>query len=544
MSLFSLRSLPVLIFSLFISCQALAQTSDVGEVTFPNSGKPETQDSFLRGLALLHNFEYEDAAENFQRAEQIDPDFVMAYWGEAMTKNHPIWMEQDRDAAIAILNRLAPTQEARIAKAATDREKDYLEAIEVLYGTGAKNDRDFAYADAMQKLHQKYPDDTDASAFYALALLGTAHEGRDFRIYMQAAAILEDLFCDHPKHPGVVHYLIHSYDDPIHAPLGLRAAQVYSKIAPSAAHAQHMTSHIFVALGMWDEVVAANETAMTVVNNARKKKSMPPRACGHYNFWLEYGYLQQGRKEDAKKLLKECFETANAAAARTENASMPGMLDPDNSSLGSFVQMWSRYLLDTSLWNSEVTKWVVPLGKQYGAQITYEFVTGFGAVKRGDLPEARKALEKMKENHHLLVVSEKKGDESELSYPKRAEILEDQLQGLILAAEGKDSDAILLLRHAIANEESLPVEFGPPFVDKPSHELLGDLFSQMKRPKEAITQYELELERAPNRTSSLFGLAVATARAGDREKSNEIYNKLRKIWQKSDEKPDDTRLLE
>src|SRR5262249_49983330 len=158
-----------------------------------------------------------------------------------------------------------------------------------------------------------------AAAFYALSLLGTAHDGRDFAIYMRSAAILEPLFAAHPNHPGLAHYLIHSYDDPIHAPLGLRAARAYSKIAPSAGHAQHMCSHIFMAMGMWDEVVEANQAAMRVVDKARSERGLPPAACGHYNYWLEYGYLQQGRFRDAMTLVADCYASARKAQAPSDD---------------------------------------------------------------------------------------------------------------------------------------------------------------------------------------------------------------------------------
>ena len=249
------RLLLAIVCVLALAGAAEAQRPGVGQVAFPNSGAAAAQEAFLTGLAQLHNFEYGPAAELFRKAQAADPGFAMAYWGEAMTHTHPVWMEQDAEAARAILQRLATTPEARLAKAKTDREKDYLRAIDILYGDGTKQARDLAYADAMDRLRRKYPDDVDAAAFTAVALLGTAHAGRDFAIYMRAAAILEPLFPSHPKHPGIAHYLIHSYDDPIHAPLGLRAAREYSKIAPDAAHAQHMCSHIFVALGMWDAVV-------------------------------------------------------------------------------------------------------------------------------------------------------------------------------------------------------------------------------------------------------------------------------------------------
>src|SRR6267143_6976787 len=261
-------------------------------------GAPAAQVDFLRGLAQLHNFENDDAAEHFRKAEQLDPDFAMAFWGEAMTENHPVWHEQDLVTARQIFARLGATSEARLAKAPTHREKLYLHSVEILYSDGTKEERDQKYELAMADLHQGFPNDVDGASFYALAILGSAEQGRDFGTYMRAAAVLEEIFPEHPRHPGVVHYLIHCYDDPIHAPLGLRAARIYSKVAPDAGHAQHMTSHIFLALGMWDDVVKANETAMVVVNQLRQKAGKPPLKCGHYNEWLEYGYMQQSRVAD------------------------------------------------------------------------------------------------------------------------------------------------------------------------------------------------------------------------------------------------------
>ena len=185
---------PVVCLVVAVACSNTPHpVSEVGTVSFPNSGAPEAQEPFQRGIALLHNFEYRSAIEAFQ----------------------------------------------------------------ILYGKGDKRERDRAYAKAMAELHENYPGDVEVTVFYALSLLGTAHEGRDFATYMRSAALLEEVYPDNPWHPGVLHYLIHCYDDPIHAPLGLRAARTYAKVAPAAAHAQHMTSHIFVAMGMWNDVVKA-----------------------------------------------------------------------------------------------------------------------------------------------------------------------------------------------------------------------------------------------------------------------------------------------
>jgi tetratricopeptide (TPR) repeat protein len=513
-----------------------------GEVSFPNSGAPEAQPAFLEGFALLHNFEYDDAATAFQKAQKIDPDFAMAYWGEAMTKNHPIWMEQNRDAARAILERLGPTSEARAVKAKTQREKDYLGTLELLYFGDKthekKEDRDFAYADAVAKLHAKYPDDPDAAAFHALALLGTAHEGRNVATYMRSAAILEELLPTHPRHPGVLHYLIHSYDDPVHAPLGLRAARVYAEVAPAAAHAQHMTSHIFLPLGMWDDVVSANETAVAVVNRARAARNQPAKLCGHYHFWLEYGYLQQGRYAEAKQLLEKCSAQAES---ETQDRS-PGChvdIDPDRSSVGSYVQMRARYLLDTEDWSGPIATHEPAIGDLVPPRVTADYMSGFAAVRHGDLDAARQALASLGKSRAALDAHLAKEEKTDPGYRRRAEVLERQLQALIRAAEKRGDEAVALLREAVELEKNIPTGFGPPFVDKPSGELLGELLLELGRPAEASAAFKASLEGTPRRTATLLGLSRAAARAGDAAEAEEARASLRQIWRRADRMPEE-----
>ncbi|MGN8225206.1 hypothetical protein [Gracilimonas sp. BCB1] len=272
-------SLFLLIPLLFISFEAKAQNKLLGKINFPNSGAEVAQADFVEGVKFLHNFEYEDAARAFRRAQEKDQNFVMAYYGEAKSHNHPIWMQQDRVAAMAILSKLGETVEERQKKASTQKEKDLLMSLEVLYGNTeeakslSKEERDDLYMEFMGELHEKYPGDHEITAFYGLSILGTAHEGRDFAIYMEAAAELFEVWNANEEHPGAAHYLIHSFDDPIHAPLGLPMAKAYSEIAPAAAHAQHMTSHIFLALGMWDETIDANIVARDV-QQTRQKSSM------------------------------------------------------------------------------------------------------------------------------------------------------------------------------------------------------------------------------------------------------------------------------
>ncbi|MCI0415155.1 tetratricopeptide repeat protein, partial [bacterium] len=216
----------LILFFLFVSVTCAQQ--NLGTIDFPATGKEAAQPHFLRGVLLLHSFEYPDAREAFEEAIKLDPDFVMAYWGAAMTHTHPIWMEQNLQDARAILNKLDPSLEERQKKATTAREKAWLATVEVLYGEGTKEERDLKYEKAMAELANAYSNDLEASVFHALSVLGTAHQGRDFRIYMKAAGILEEAYQKAPNHPGILHYMIHCYDDPVHATLGLRPARKYA----------------------------------------------------------------------------------------------------------------------------------------------------------------------------------------------------------------------------------------------------------------------------------------------------------------------------
>lgn len=507
------------------------QAPGVGQVAFANSGAAAAQQDFSTGLAQLHNFEYGPAAEFFRKAQQRDPNFAMAYWGEALTHTHPVWMEQDLNAARAVLRKLGDTPDARLAKAKTDREKDYLRAVELLYGDGDKKARDLAFADAMESLRRKYPDDVEAAAFAALALLGTSHDGRDFAIYMRAAAILEPLFPSHPKHPGIAHYLIHSYDDPIHAPLGLRAAREYSKIAPDAAHAQHMCSHIFVAMGMWDDVVIANEAAVNIAGGVAAA-NRPPAACGHYPYWLTYGYLQQGRFQAAAAMVKKCHATIVAAKSPL---------------WGAFITLRARYLIDTEDWTGDIAA-LTPSPTAPPAVFSEQFVNAFGAIRRGNLAAARSAFAKMQSARHDMEHSASTGASVPMPMPGmtmtpmdasslgRVKVLHDEIDALLRHKDGDTPSAIALLRDAAVLEAKLPFEFGPPFIDKPAYELLGEVLLEAGQGHEARTAFEKALSRTPERTAALTGLMKAAAQAGDRKKEAEVRARLQAIWHRADRK--------
>ncbi|MCZ6727917.1 MAG: hypothetical protein O7A98_11270 [Acidobacteria bacterium] len=467
----------------------------LGEISFPNSGAAAAQEDFIEGVLYLHNFEYEEAAGSFSRAQRIDPSFALAYWGEAMTYNHPLWMQQDSEAGRRALGKLAPSPERRRHKAGTEREAAYLDAVEILYGTThstselPKEERDGLYLDAMRRLHQTYPDDDEATAFYSLAILGSAHDGRDFATYMRAAAVADTVWDHNKQHPGAAHYLIHSYDDPIHAPLGLPMASAYAKIAPAAAHAQHMTSHIFVALGLWQDAVDANTVASRVQNEGFAGRGQPPRLCGHYPFWLQYALLQQGRHAEAREVLEAC------RASDTE---------PDDSRV-----RWHRstmdagFVIDARAWDEPLT--VTATSPEEGLHNAI-FVGGLAAHHRGDGEALRRAVEELGSISSA-------GGHGGVSFGRVASILALELEGLSLLP-GNPGGAVARLEEAVAAEAELPYMFGPPRIVKPSLELLGEVLLGLGHHQEAAAVFHQQLERTPRRAASLLGLA-RSARAGN-----------------------------
>ena len=431
----------------------------------------------------------------------------MAYWGEAMTKNHPVWMEQDLGGASRILERLGSSPAARIAKGTTARERAYLRAIETLYGAGDKAARDLEYLEQMRQLHAAFPDDVDATAFYGLALLGSSHAGRDTAIYMRAAGALESAFAAHPNHPGLAHYLIHSYDDPEHARLGLPAARRYFTIASGAPHALHMTSHIYLAAGMWDEVVAANEQARRVGAERAQKAGRVPGGCGHSNMWLMYGYLQQGRKAAALGVLDACRVSATGENGLALRAAEQDPLDPDNIPAASYIQMWSRYVIDAEDWNGSLVREDLPLGNLVGATLTRAFVRALAAAKRSDGAALAHAGVELKQAREALDAFLATRSTERERYQRRADVLEREVNGLTLLAGNLKEEAVAQLHGAAAIEVAMPVEFGPPFVDQPAHELLGDVLLALGRRAEAARAYEAALKSAPNRAAAVKGLA-------------------------------------
>ena len=289
----------------------------LGKISFSTTGSSAAQPYFIRGVMLLHSFEYNAAREDFIKARTIDPQFVMAYWGEAMTFNHPLWNEQDQNKAQQVLTQLAPTASARQQKAKTPKEQGFIHAINVLYGKGDKKSRDMAYMRVMQDLYLRYPKDDEIAAFYALSLLGSTQTVRDLNNYTKAGSIVEKVFQHNSCHPGALHYLLHAYDDPEHAILGLKAAKIYADAAPDASHALHMPSHIYIAFGFWDKVIETNKAAWTAglkQNHTGDFKNFTVHDL-HAAQWLSYAYLQKQQYNKAYALSKNLEEIAKKSAS-------------------------------------------------------------------------------------------------------------------------------------------------------------------------------------------------------------------------------------
>jgi len=401
--------------------------------------------------------------------------------------------------------------------------------VEILYGEGPKARRDTLYSEAMGRLRAAYPRDDEARLFYALSLLGLSQGVRNIPTYLRAAAIAESVFARNPRHPGAAHYWIHGMDDPQHAAGALPAARALARIAPDAGHAQHMTSHIFVALGMWDDVVAANENATRVVNAARKSHGQGPAFCGHYNLFLDYGLLQQGRIADARRLLEAC---RNQAAGQ---GSDPRDFDPDAY---SFVTMWSRYLLDSRQFTGGVARWTVDPGPAPAPRLSYWFTRGFAAARRGAPDSARRSLlEYERAARELRAVIDGAGatpSPDDREFLSRVEVLRLELAGLVAGLAGDRAAALDTLRRATAVEDGMAYAFGPPFVNEPSHELLGEELLAAGGAAAARTEFEAALARTPGRTSVLLGLARAARAAGDTAAAARSYGNLAAIWHDAD----------
>ena len=499
----------VLVALLLLLGLAPVRADELGDIAFPNSGAPAAQAEFLTGVKALQSFQFDEARFAFEAAQKIDPSFALAYWGQAMSDNHPLWAQQDAPAAKKALMRLAPTFGERLAKAPTEKEKGFLTAIERLYySPGDKLERDTAYSDYMASMHERWPADDEISVFYALSLLGTVRPGdRGFRRQAEAAAICLEIFARKPNNPGAAHYIIHAFDDPDHAILALPAARVYASIAPAAAHALHMPSHIFMQLGMWDRVVSSNIAAYAAATAVNRKYGLPEgREDFHTLSWLAYANLMLGYYDRAEENLSQ-------AAAALERNPGPGRV------LNGYLEMKARHMLETGNWQPFE---LAPEDSPEGQHVYWLTVVGMSAAKRGDARLAA-AVEA-----RLQAIGHAAGADGDHYRAAETGILAGEVAALRLQHAGKTKAAIAAAKDAAVQErEYMQAPSGPPKPMKPAGELYAEILLDAGRPGEALTAFERALDRVPQRTPSLLGLARAAELSGDPATAERIYRKLR-----------------
>ena len=471
---------------------------DLGSIDFPNSGPAEAQKSFIEGVLLLHSFEYDRARRAFSEASRLAPNFALAYWGEAMTYDHPIWPENDKSGGLAALAKLGATPDERRKKAPTEREKIYLDAVERLFGEGDSAARAAAYSQAMADLTRKYPDDLEARAFYALSILGLTRTTRNTENYMRAAAVAETVYEKNPKHPGALHYLIHAYDDPVHAPLGLRAASVYGSVAKGASHAQHMPSHIFFALGMWEESIDANTASMKTARDAGQGGYHPLH-------WLEHSYLQLGRFDDASKTLAiiENDAKGNSSSYNRTHLAMcraTMLVETRGSGPASIMEQVDASGISTQ-----------------GYFVGHDLAIGLEYVRRNEIAAARRSLDSIRTRAASMknVRSSEPATENRYAGVTQTEIdtvnvMESMLAAAIEFASGDKEKGLRMMVAAAENEDKLIFEYGPPAIVKPAWEAAGEMLLAAGRRTEAANAFRNVLKRYPNRRLSKEGLKAAT----------------------------------
>ena len=514
---------------LAVACSSPSKKDALGELAFNVTGSEAANAHFIKGHLLMHSFEYDDAADAFREAMQEDPSCVMAYWGEAMTYNHPIWQEQDYEEGKAALTKLGLTHQERIEKTSSELEKDLLRAADILYGEGTKPERDSLYANFMGSLYTKYPNNHEVASLYALSLLGSVHVGRDEEVYQQSAKISESILKENPNHPGALHYLIHANDDPVHAKEALGAADKYAVVAPDASHALHMPTHIFVALGMWDKVIALNEESWQSSVERKETKGLSNDDLGYHSFhWLEYGYLQKGRNEDARKLLNEmkmyCDEHPSSRARVHE------------------ILMRSTYLIESGDWLSEISSDTTD-HKNLSAYIRTKelFVRAMERLHNKDLDSMDVVISQIK-NLRLIESATINSDgiavckSGALSASGTTQldidqslVMEWELEGLKAWAKKDYDNAEQSFRKAADLEQKISYSYGPPAVVKPSSELYGEFLLERNRPAEAIEAFDATLYRAPRRRLSLEGKVKAARMLKLDKVVNEVEKELAEI---------------
>lgn len=512
---------------MFFSCKKEESKTDyLGVVNLNVTGNEDAIPQFEKGLLLLHSFEYQDARDAFLKAQASDPNMAMAYWGEAMTYNHSLWSEQNYEEGFAAIKKIKHIETNRLSSI----EQGLLKAVEILYTTKTpKKERDKSYMCYMQNLYKKYPENHEVGAFYSLSLLGSVSEGRNDSIYGLGANIANKIIKENAKHPGALHYLIHSYDDPNHAYLALEAANSYSKVAPDASHALHMPSHIYVALGMWDNVIASNIDSYQASLNRMESKELDNDARGYHAFhWLEYGYLQKGQIEAAEKMVFDMETYCN-----------------DSPSVRARVHLMflkGTFLAETNLWDNPVADIKVDVSNlNIAVRSQNYFIDGILAFKKNNKTALDSVINNMTseiKKESLLVENLKSGftvcasasretpDQTDIN---ESIIMKTQLMGLRAWMNNELVEAEKRLKESVTLQNQLSYSYGPPFIQKPTEELYAEFLISQNRPKEAIELYESSLKKGTKRLAALKGIKKSALLLDDKSLIEKIDLELSQI---------------
>jgi tetratricopeptide (TPR) repeat protein len=494
----------------------------LGRVNFSVSCSARAQEQFNRAVALLHSFWYEEAEKVFTEVTVTDPSCAMGYWGIAMSLYHPVWAPPTH---AELEKGSAALEKARSIGVKTERETDYIAAIGVFYKDSDKLDhrtRALAYEKAMEQVYSRYPEDREAAIFYALSLLGTAlPTDKSYANQKKAAEILNEVLPKEPEHPGVAHYIIHSFDYPQLAYLALPAARSYAKIAPSSPHALHMPSHIFTRLGLWNESIQSNLASSSAAKNWVAKTH--PGAASfdqlHAMDYLAYAYLQGAQDQKAKSIVDE-----TSAITRVELENFAAAY--------AFTAIPARYALERRRWSEATALKVHPSAFPWDrfpyAEATIYFSRAIGSVRIGDVSSARKDIEKLASLQNALVKA--KND----YWAGQVEIQRQVAAAWLALAEGKHEEALKLMRAAADLEDSTEKHPVTPGTIVPARELLAEMLLELNQPEQALKEFEASQRVEPNRFRSLYGAARAAELAGDMEKARMYYAKLISICEHAD----------
>jgi hypothetical protein len=492
--------------------------------------------NFDIALALLHNFWYPRALSTFNQIIQADPECAMAYWGSARTYNHPFWdapTQADEQDAWALV------QKGIKAKEKSPRERMYIDAVAALYrdgGAGKKSARDMAYMNAMAAACARYPDD-EAKLFYALSILATIEEGSPWSAQQALAArLIEQVYADDPHNPGALHYMIHAYDDPVHAAQGLKAARAYAEAAPAVPHALHMPSHIFTRLGYWEESAATNEKAWSVSESDVKGagESGAYRDFHSLNY-LQYASIQLGRYQEAKQLTDIFVAQYEALPNKTTRADTPDLevrhlrgrtiyALPDRVVYGYFDTL-ARYIMESGDWQLASNLPPAPASGDFAAMRLQ--IEAMAAAKQKDAPAARAAADR------IVVLSNEAGQRPLAQ--KVLTIQAKEAEATAALASGDGEKAIANMNDAVGIEDSIYALSQPPYPPIPVHELYGTMLLQMNRPARAWEQYDDSLKRTPRRPKAIYGLALSAQALGDNQKAAEEYTNFLQVWKNADQ---------